>query len=109
MRGSLRGLPEVKTLAGAGSAGTHPKERHVLQFKIGCLELERSRRLKEKTVALDRIQSIEARMAVIDAEIRKHHENLGYAGSPSAAWEAGGGADRAPGAAQARRTIRYGG
>ena len=108
MRGRLKGLQEVKTLAGTGGPGVRPKERHVLQFKIGSLELELTRRLKEKATALERIREIDARISQIDLEIRKHHENLGYGGSPTAARDAASTQDGAPGSAQTRRTIRYG-
>ena len=108
MRG-LRRLPEVRSMAGAGGAVARPKERHVLQFKIGCLELERSRRLKEKEVALDRIRAIDQRVGAIEAEIRTHHQNLGYAGTPLADRDATAVEAGAPGSAQPRRMIRYGG
>ncbi len=105
---TLRGPSDVRSMAGTGSVGARPKERHVLQFKIGCLELERSRRLKERTGAMERIRGIDERMAVIDMEIRKHHEDLGYAGSPPDSLDAGGRDGRTSGSAQPRRMIRYG-
>lgn len=109
MSGRLRGLRDVRTLAGAGGIAARPRERHVLLFKIGCLELERSRRLKEKEAALDRIRGIDARICVIDAEIRGHHENLGYGDSLSAARNAVAVENDSPGSGRPRRTIRYGG
>lgn len=110
---TLRGPSETRSLsgtrAGSGGAVARPKERHVLQFKIGCLELERSRRATEKAVALERIRGIDARLAAIDAEIGKHHGDLGYA--VSLAHDPGTGVieDRVQGAGQPRRMIRYGG
>ena len=99
----------MRSLAGVSAAVSRPKERHVLQFKIGCLELERSRRQKEKDVALERIRGIDSRIAAIAAEILGHHEVLGYGGLPPASRDAGGFDDRGPGSSAPRRTIRYGG
>lgn len=108
MSGRTRGIGVIRTLAGAKRNGAQPKERHVAQFKIGCLELERSRRLKQKAVALDLVRGIDERVTGIEAEIRRLHEALGYEGSPPADRE-GSTAGGEPETAQPRRTIRYGG
>ena len=104
-----RDLPEIKSVAGTGGAATRPKERHVLQFKIGCLELERSRRMKERAGAIDRIRLVDRRILEIDSEIRKHHDDLGYAGTPPGVLNAVDFDGHSTASGQPRRMIRYGG
>lgn len=76
MGATIRSVRDLKTHAGSVGTGSHSKERHTLQFKIGCLELERSRRLQERGVAEQRIRTIDARVAEIDREIRAHNATL---------------------------------
>ena len=51
-----RGIDEIKTLAMMRGSGVHSSERHVRQFQVASLELERSRRMKERQANLRRIR-----------------------------------------------------
>jgi len=98
-----RGSESVRTLAAVLGSGARSKERHVRQFRVGCLELERMRRSQEKASALRRVTEIDARLGQIDREIAEQHRALGYAGEPPA----GERAAPAPPAPR-RKVIRYG-
>jgi len=110
MPNAVRRIQATRSKPRPGTANAPPLERHVVQFKIGCLELDRMRRLKEKSAALERIQRIDARIAEIDAEIRRHQLCLGYSRAPQAEPTPGGSETCAEEAGQMpRRRIRYGG
>ena len=68
---------QIKTLASVRGSGIHSNERHVHQFQIASLELEKSRRTREREAALKRIGNLDGRLAEIEASIRKHQEALG--------------------------------
>ena len=104
----LRRVKEIKTLSSVLGSGVHSNERHVRQFQLGALELERTRRSRERQAALRRIKDLEERLAQIDALISKHQESLRITGTGAAAGA------RAPARAAettsaARRVLRYGG
>tara|TARA_B110000114_G_scaffold65426_1_gene69473 strand:- start:247 stop:543 length:297 start_codon:yes stop_codon:yes gene_type:complete len=63
-----RSVSSIKTHSGRVS-GTH--EAHRDYFQVGALELERSRRVKERDAANNRIATINARIAEIDSEKAK--------------------------------------
>ena len=101
-----KGATEIKTIAAIRGSGVHSGERHVHQFQIAALELERSRRLQERKYAMTRVANIDARLAEVEALIRKHQEILGLASqSPPVAGETGLEA-KAP-KDEKRRTLRY--
>lgn len=77
-----KGASGIKTLASIRGSGVHSSERHVHQFQIASLELERTRRTQERQSTLNRLKSLEERLAGIDEEIRKHQAALGQ-GTPS--------------------------
>jgi len=60
-----RSVSSIKTHSGRVS-GTH--EAHRDYFQVGALELERSRRVKERDAANKRITIINARIAEIDSQ-----------------------------------------
>jgi hypothetical protein len=62
---SPRSVSSIKTHSGRASGAG---ETHRDYFKVGALELERSRRVKERDAANDRISIINARIAEIDIE-----------------------------------------
>ena len=100
-----RGASALKTLAAVRGSGVHSNERHVHHFQIASLELERSRRARERQAAVSRIATLDARLLEIDALIRRHQEALGGAGG-------GGGAgqprrETRPAANHKRRTLHY--
>ncbi|MBI4577989.1 MAG: hypothetical protein HY722_17135 [Planctomycetes bacterium] len=72
-----RGVSQIKTLAAVRGTGVHSNERHVQQFQIASLELEKTRRTRERQAGLNRIASIDARLIEIDASIQTHQEALG--------------------------------
>ena len=65
----------LKTLAALRS-GARSNDRHVHQFKIACLEFERTRCTRERHAAMNRIKLLERRLAELDATIGKHQEVL---------------------------------
>ncbi len=60
-----RGLNSIRTLSGSGDGIARP---HKIFLKISCLEMERSRRGKEREAAGKRIDAIDERLQEIDAE-----------------------------------------
>ncbi len=71
MKSANRRRPEIKTagkIVGRGKI----TERHVHQFQIACLELERTRRLKELGVASQRVQELNERLEQINQEMTAH-------------------------------------
>ena len=103
----IRGLQEIKTLSAVVSSGDGLNERHVLQFRLGALELECTRRRRERHAAFKRIKDIDARLAEIDALIHKCRETLDGTGVDAAAKR--GASNRAVETAGKRRhVLRYG-
>lgn len=60
-----RGLKDIRTLSGSGDGIALP---HKVYLKISCLEMERSRRGKEREAARKRVEDVDRRMEAIDAE-----------------------------------------
>lgn len=112
MGARLKGVSSLKTMSAVRGSGAHSNERHVHQFQIASLELERTRRVQEQEAALRRLKNLEVRVAEIDALIRKHQEALG-AVVPAAPDAAPLTPDAAPASepkaepAEKRRTLRY--
>jgi len=52
------------------------RERHVVQFQLGVLELERTRREQERQTARRKIADVERRLRQIDALIRERQAVL---------------------------------
>jgi hypothetical protein len=92
-----RGRSQQKTLGAIRGSGVRSNERHVHQFQIALLELERTRRTRERQVALDRVQRLDTRLEEIEATIRKHQEALGIPGASR----------EEPAAGEPRPTLRY--
>jgi len=101
-----RGVAQIKTLSAIRGSGIHSNERHVHQFQIASLELEHSRRTRERQAAVNRINLLDTRLLEIDALIRKHQEALGVA-STSDMPRHRPVLEKQPGANEKRRTIRY--
>ncbi|WP_224249734.1 hypothetical protein [Hyalangium gracile] len=103
-----KGATEIKTIAAIRGSGVHSGERHVHQFQIASLELERSRRMQERKAAMTRIANLDARLAEVEALIRKHQQVLGVT-SLAAGDESGRGAPAEEKAQtnEKRRTLRY--
>lgn len=91
------GVAQIKTLGAIRGSGGHANERHVHQFQIAVLELERTRRTRERQAAMDRVQGLDTRLGEIEAAIRKHQEALGIPGARR----------EAPAAGEPRHTLRY--
>lgn len=72
-----KGVSNIRTLASVRGSGVHSSERHVHQFQIASLELERTRRIQERDTTRRRLQSVEERIAGLDEQIRQHQEALG--------------------------------
>ena len=69
-----RGLRDLRTLSGRVDAGSIPYRGYM---KIACLEMERTRREKEKNSAIHRIRSIDDRFQEIEAEKHRLLSALG--------------------------------
>ena len=67
-----RRSPKIKTIGQIGTGRTRTTERHVHQFKIASLELERTRRSKDLASALARVAEINKRLGEIEAEMERH-------------------------------------
>jgi flavoprotein len=61
----LRGLQDIRTLSARVDRAIVPYKEYM---KISCLEMERSRRRKERESAMQRVKNIDTRMREIDAE-----------------------------------------
>jgi hypothetical protein len=77
MSAKARGVQEIKTLSAIRGSGVYSNERHVHQFQLASLELERSRRMREKNAALGRIEDVDCRLVEIDRLIVRHQAALG--------------------------------
>jgi hypothetical protein len=74
---TAKGCTQVKSLASLKKSGTHSGGRHVRHFQVASLEMERSRRLKDRDDALQRLQAHEKRLDEIDVLLRGHYDALG--------------------------------
>jgi hypothetical protein len=61
----LRGLQDIRTLSGRVDRTIVPYKEYM---KISCLEMERSRRRKERKSAMQRVKNIDIRIREIEAE-----------------------------------------
>jgi hypothetical protein len=80
-----RGAQNIRTHSVVLGSGSHSNERHVHQFQLAALELERTRRNKEKVAALRRVRDIDLMLAEIEVIMRRHQEALGISGSEASA------------------------
>jgi hypothetical protein len=55
---------------------TPRRERHVVQFQLGVLELERTRREQERQTARQKVEQVERRLREIEAQIRERQDVL---------------------------------
>jgi len=97
---------QIKTLSSVRGCGVHSNERHVHQFQIAVLELEHSRRARERQAAANRIKMLDSRLLEIDVLIRLHQEALGVtsSGDPSGPTPM---LETKPAGEEKRRTLRY--
>ena len=87
--------------------------RHVVQFRLGCLELERSRRLLERAAFVRRLAAIDQRLSEIEVEMAAADVCLGKLpiGAPVAPKGRPSGIEIEAGAqheSRLRRVVRYG-
>lgn len=95
-----RGSQDIRTHSVVMGSGTHANERHVHQFQLAALELERTRRSRERQAALKRVHDIDAMLAEIDKVMSRHQLALGtFTAEPGAP------APEPP--AAKRRVLRY--
>jgi len=102
-----RRVREIRTHSSILKSGTHSDERHVHQFQLASLELELTRRSREKQAALRRIADIDARLAEIDVLIRKHQEALGLTSQNGTGEERPRARENENPASEKRRVLRY--
>jgi hypothetical protein len=103
-----RGAQDVKTHSSVFGSGVHSNERHVHMFQLAALELERTRRDREKQAALRRLADLETRLGEIEALMTSRRDALGLVSGDqpdterkTAPKESG----KTP--AEARRILRY--
>ena len=106
MGGHARGVAQIKTLSSIRASGIHSNERHVHQFQIAALELERSRCARERQAGLNRIKTLDDRLCEIELQIRKHQAALNVTNAHDAACNTPTPKNHAA-ANEKRRTIRY--
>lgn len=103
-----RGAQDVKTHSSVFGSGAHSNERHVQQFQLAALELERTRRSREKEAALRRLADLEARLGEIEALMIKRREALGLvSGDQPDTERKAGRKERGEAPAEPRRVLRY--
>lgn len=108
MSNRARGAQDVRTHSSVFGSGAHSNERHVHMFQLAALELERTRRSREKQTALRRLGDLETRLGEIEALMVTRREALGLVSGDQpdterkAARNAGGKASAGP-----RRVLRY--
>ncbi|MBZ5690095.1 MAG: hypothetical protein LAP86_34345 [Acidobacteriia bacterium] len=61
----LRGLRTIRTMAGKVDKTTVPHRAHL---QVACLEIEKTRRVTERTSAQRRVAELDARLREIDSE-----------------------------------------
>ncbi len=76
-KANSRGLRDIRTHSGKVDRLAIP---HMAYLNIGCLEMEKARREKEKLSALNRIKNIEQRLQEIEAEKDTLLKGLGERG-----------------------------
>lgn len=75
---SLKGATQIKTLACLKKSGASGSGRHVRHFQVASLEIERTRRLKERRETVSRLEATDQRLREIEELLRGHHEALGF-------------------------------
>jgi hypothetical protein len=76
VRRSLRGLRDLRTLAGQADEASLP---HRAYMKLACLEMEKARRRIERSSALQRLHTIDARIRDIETEQAAIRQAMGGA------------------------------
>ena len=77
---TLKGTHQIKTLARLKKSGASSSDRHVRHFQVASLEIERTRRLKERQEAMSRIEATDRRLREIGDLLQGHYVALGLSG-----------------------------
>ncbi|HWR11660.1 MAG TPA: hypothetical protein VN445_07555 [Rectinemataceae bacterium] len=72
-KGVVRGVQNIKTLSGRVDDAAAPYKAYM---KLSILEMEKYRKNKEKTSALERLQAIDQRFQEIEVEKQKTLQSL---------------------------------
>jgi hypothetical protein len=75
----MRGVQDIRTILGRVNENTIPYKAYM---KLCILEMEKYRRGKEKTSALERVQNIDQRFKDIEAERQEIIRSLEAQGTP---------------------------
>jgi hypothetical protein len=75
----MRGVQDIRTISGRVNDSTIPYKAYM---KLSILEMEKYRRGKEKTSALERVQNIDQRFKDIEAERQEIIRSLEAQGTP---------------------------
>ncbi len=100
----LRSLRDVRTLSGMVDKASNP---YMGYMKVSCLEMEKSRRGKEKESALQRVKNIDARLREIEAEKKTILSALSGQNGDHPAGEPGPEPSPAPGRNSGAFRVRY--
>jgi len=68
--------PRLKTLSQLAPGRARKIDRHIHQFQIACLELERTRRTNELAAAVARVDGLNLRLVEIEAEIEQRQREM---------------------------------
>lgn len=77
MSHTTRGSAQVKGLASLQKTGATSGARHVRHFQVASLEIERSRRARERKDMIERLRATEQRLDEIDDLLHGHYVALG--------------------------------
>lgn len=86
---TAKGCTQVKSLASLKKSGSHSGDRHVRHFQVASLEMERSRRLKDREDAMQRLLAHDKRLDEIDVLLRGHYDALGLVDGDDVRLESG--------------------
>jgi hypothetical protein len=107
MSGRARGMGEIKTHSAVLGGGSQASERHVHQFQLAALELERTRRTREKQAALRRVGDIDRMLSEIEKVMSQHQAALGLRGLETGAPGEGAAVKEGEAAGPKRRVLKY--
>ena len=80
-RTRIRSVSDIKSSSAVSTPNTSV---HKIYMRIGAMEMERERRLKERDICLERATQCQARAEQLSAEIERLLSQTGRAGSSSA-------------------------
>lgn len=100
--------PRLRTLSQLAPGRARKIDRHIHQFQIACLELERTRRTNELATAMARVDGLNQRIVEIEAEIeQRQREMTPLPPAPSSPVQAPPPTRHVAASRDTRQTLRY--